>query len=85
VYYFQRWFAEEGEGELVKKCAVGSNLWIVFYNYALEDLCNYRPTPLNILKELRKLYKDEYSDTYLDFWAMPAPSEGIDFKPSLGT
>jgi hypothetical protein len=80
VYYFQKWFSEAGEGELIKKCAVGSNLWIVFYNYALEDLCNYRPTPTNLLKELKKLYNDDLADIHLDSWS--APSEG-GINPSL--
>lgn len=43
VYYFQKWFFEAGGAELSNKCAIGSDLWFVFYDYASKELYHYRP------------------------------------------
>lgn len=41
VEQFQDWFYNHGQIELAKKCDVGSDLWNVFYDYALQELFNY--------------------------------------------
>lgn len=43
VNYFQEWFTECGHEELSKRCNPESGLWVVFYNYAAEELINYIP------------------------------------------
>lgn len=40
---FKRWFEELAPNELLKKCEYGSDLWVVYYNYADEELKDYVP------------------------------------------
>lgn len=49
VDLFVKWFDRHGHDELCKKCTPGSELWIVFYDYAREELINYTPSYVNSL------------------------------------
>mmetsp|Transcript_18497 Transcript_18497/g.33371 ORF Transcript_18497/g.33371 Transcript_18497/m.33371 type:complete len:232 (-) Transcript_18497:36-731(-) len=41
VKFFRSWFTEFGDQELRRKCAPGTDLWFVFYDYAQNELYNY--------------------------------------------
>lgn len=48
-FYFHEWFYEYGEAELGRKCARGSDLWVVFYEHCSKELINYIPAGCNFL------------------------------------
>mmetsp|Transcript_26202 Transcript_26202/g.46769 ORF Transcript_26202/g.46769 Transcript_26202/m.46769 type:complete len:233 (+) Transcript_26202:3288-3986(+) len=63
VIFFRKWFVDEGERELSKKCAPGSDLWFVYYDYAQKELLNYSVKQLEHPDELENdtFYTDEYT------------------------
>ena len=75
VCYFQEWFYEYGEVELLRKCSKGSDLWFVFYDYACKELVNYVPVGCSSLDGIDSPrscaspggYNDEATDSQVDF------------------